>query len=376
MKPDRILNSGILPALLLGALALFLSLPRANAQGTDKLPAAPAPPKYKPKPTPTPPPPDPEADVVRISSSLVMVPVSVVDAQGQPVHGLKVGDFRLDEEGRTQEIAEIGNPDQVPLDIALLFDISSSVREKSIFTFQQTAAATFLRQVLKPMDRAAIFTIAEEPRLLQPLTSGEAAASTLMTIPTPPSNVPTAFYDAVNLAAQYLVKNSAERHRRVIVVISDGDDNFSNTVRDLSVAEARAGINGETTPASQRISLQNRHQQAVQEVERTIQRADATFYSINPGGPSIRLNQIAMRAQNGMVQMADATGGAAFVPDSEKGLVPVFEQIAAELRGQYLLLYYSNSQGGSQFRRIAVTVPTHSDLRIRARQGYYPKSKS
>ena len=136
------------------------------------------------------------------------------------------------------------------------------------------------------------------------------------------------------MAAKYLAKDSAERHRRVILVVSDGDDNFSNTVKDLSVAEARAELNGETTPASQRVSLQNRHQKAVQEVEHAIQRADITFYSINPGGPSIRLNQISMRAQSGMAAMADATGGAAFVPDTEKGLQPVFDQVAAELRGQ------------------------------------------
>ena len=376
MKPDRIFERAFLPALLLGALALFLWGTAATAQAPDKLPPAPPAPRYKPKPTPTPPPLDPEADVVRISSNLVMVPASVVDAKGQPVHGLQAGDFRLDEEGRTQQITEIGNPDQVPLDIALLLDISSSVREKSLFSFQQTAAASFLRQVLKPIDRAAVFTISDEPRLIQALAPAETAAATLMMVPPPHSNVPTAFYDAVTAATQYLVKNSAERHRRVIVVVSDGDDNFSNSVRDLSIAEARAGINGETTPASQLVSLQHRHQQAIQEVERTIQRADVTFYSINPGGPSIRLNQISMRAQEAMASMAEATAGNAFVPASEKGLEPVFNQIASELRGQYLLLYYSNSQStGGQFRRIAVAVPSHSELRVRARQGYYSKNK-
>jgi len=54
----------------------------------------------------------------------------------------------------------------------------------------------------------------------------------------------------------------------------------------------------------------------------------------------------------------------------------VFGEVAAELRGQYLLQYYSNSQAsGVQFRRIAVALPTHTDLRVRARQGYYPKGK-
>lgn len=371
-----------LTALMFGALAILMSARFTCAQRLRDLPPAPPPPKLKPKPTPTPtpaprPPRDDEiTDVVRVSSNLVMVPVSVVDNKSQPVRGLQVNDFRLNEEGRTQQIAEIGDPEQVPLDIALLFDISSSVREKSIFEFEQMAAATFLRQVLKPIDRAAVFTISDEPRLVVPFAPAETAAAKLLSIPAATTGVPTAFYDSVAAASQYLIKNSPERHRRVIVVISDGDDNFSNTVKNLSIAEARAAINGQITPASQRLSLQERHQQAVVEVERGLQRADATFYSINPSGASIQLNQISMRAQNGMASMADATGGTAFVPDSEKELEPVFRRVAAELRGQYLLLYYSNSEAtGGQFRHIAVAVPSRADLRVRARQGYFPKNR-
>jgi hypothetical protein len=54
----------------------------------------------------------------------------------------------------------------------------------------------------------------------------------------------------------------------------------------------------------------------------------------------------------------------------------VFGEIGAELRGQYLLLYYSNQQTpAGQFRSIEVSIPTHSDYRVRARQGYYPKQQ-
>jgi VWFA-related protein len=116
---------------------------------------------------------------------------------------------------------------------------------------------------------------------------------------------------------------------------------------------------------------------AVLEVQKAVQQADATFYSINPGGPSVHLNQMSTRAQNAMELIAEATGGTAFLPDGEKDLERVFSEIAAELRGQYLLLYYSNapSSAGGQFREIKVAVPTHSDFRVRARQGYYPKAK-
>jgi len=286
------------------------------------------------------------------------------------MHGLQLGDFRIEEQGRPQEIAELGNPDQVPLDIAILFDISSSVSEKGFFLFQQKAAASFLKQVLKPVDRAAIFTIADQPLLVEPLASAETAAAKFLTIPAATAPVPTAFYDTVSEAAKYLAANSAEHHRRVIVVISDGDDNFSNIVKDLTVAERRASENGEVTHAEER------RRRAVLEVEKAVQQADAAFYSINPGGQSVRLNEISMRAQTAMQSIAEATGGSAYVPDSDKDLERVFSEVAAELRGQYLLQYYSNSQSpGGQFRTIKVALPSHPEVRVRARQGYYPKAK-
>jgi len=363
------------PALLLAVLVLFCSYWSTSAQTIRDFP--PPPPAPTPKPTPTPAPPkDEDFEVIRVSSNLVMVPVSVVDAKGEPMRGLQVSDFRLNEEGQEQQIVEIGNPDEVPLDIAILFDVSSSVSQKGFFAFQQRAAASFLKQVLKPVDRAAVFTITAQPTLVSPLASAETAAAKLLTIPAASSPVPTAFYDTVMAAAKYLVEKSADRHRRVIVVISDGDDNFSNIVKDLTVAEYRASQKGQVTSAAAYQNLLERRRRAVLEVQRIVQQADAAFYSINPGGPSVHLNQISTRAQDAMESIAQSTGGTAYVPDGERDLERVFAEVAAELRGQYLLQYYSNSQSsGTQFRRIAVALPTHTELRVRARQGYYPKGK-
>src|SRR4030095_14330102 len=143
-------------AFAFGLLAIFVFSVNIYAQA---LPAAPPP--WKPKPTPTPKPPETEVlDVVRVTSNLIMVPVSVTDYQGQAIQGLKLEDFRLEEEGSVQQITELGDPEQVPLDIALLFDISSSVSQKGFFAFQQSAAAAFLKLVMKPVDRAAVFGIA------------------------------------------------------------------------------------------------------------------------------------------------------------------------------------------------------------------------
>jgi VWFA-related protein len=363
------------PAFLMGMLALFLSTPAAQGQGVKNLPAPPPP--WRAKPTPTPKPVEPEVitDVIRTNSNLVMVPVSVTDQTGNAVQGLQIADFRLQEEGNQQEISSLGDPEQVPLAIALLFDISSSVGTKGFFSSQQKAAATFLKLVMKPSDKAAIFTITGQPNLIQPLSSADASAAKMLGIPPAAASVPTAFYDTVDAAAKYLTENAPSTYRRVIVVLSDGDDNFSNRTRGLSLAEYNASQSGQATGT--RTALQAAHARAVAGVQKTVQQADAIFYSVNPGGPSIKLNLIAMRAERGMESIAEATGGTAFVPDSDADLERVFRQVAAELRGRYLLQYYADSEKipAGQFRRIQVSVPARNDVRVRARQGYYAKKQ-
>jgi Ca-activated chloride channel homolog len=366
------------PAFLIGVLALFLSTPTAQAQKTVKdLP--PPPPLWKPKPTPTPKPVEPEKieDVIRTNSNLVMVPVSVTDQTGNAVQGLQVTDFRLEEEGKQQEISGLGNPEQVPLAIALLFDISSSVSTKGFFASQQNAAATFLKLVMKPNDKAAIFTITGQPNLIQPLASAEASAAKMLSIPPATVSVPTAFYDTAAAAAKYLMENAPSNYRRVIIVLSDGDDNNSSLTRDQTIADYRDTTAGKQEALGTRTGLIQAHARAVAGVQKAVQQADAIFYSVNPGGPSIKLNMIAMRAEKGMEAIAETTGGTAFVPDSDADLERVFRQVAAELRGQYLLQYYADSEKvpAGQFRKIQVAVPARNDVRVRARQGYYAKKQ-
>ncbi|MDQ3252420.1 MAG: VWA domain-containing protein [Acidobacteriota bacterium] len=349
---------------LILVLILLTSLTTDAAGQTTQTPKQQNPPAGK--PSPSPPVEDDDGEVIRVTSNLIVVPVSVTDARGEPVQGLKVADFRLAEEGRQQEIAQVGDAEQVPLDIAILFDVSSSVTKK--FEFQKQAAAGFLKQVLKPVDRAAIFTIAEKARMEQGLASAEIATAKLMTIPAADKPTGTAFYDSVTAAAKYLVENAPGRHRRVILVISDGEDNFSDKLRQSTLDEVRGGGNLLTAREKQ----QALHRSALQEVLREVQRADAVFYSINPSGMSIRMNVISKRAQEGMQEVADATGGSSFVPEEIEDLETVFRRIAAELRAQYLLQYYSKTEARKgTFLRIKVQSPTQPELRIRARQGYY-----
>lgn len=277
-------------------------------------------------------------EVIRVTSNLIVVPVSVTNAQGQSVQGLTVKDFRLEENGQPREIAQLGDPDQVPVELALLVDVSGSTRNR--FAFQREAAQRFLKQVLKTTDRATVFAIDMTPRLEQTRAEAETAAAKLSAIE--PTTQPTAFYDTVAAAARYLRNSTPGRHRRVIIAISDGEDTFSEETKSIT--------------------------QALNEV----QRADTVFYSINPSGQALRLNLISRRGQSEMESLAAATGGAAFVPEAIEDLDAVFNRIAAELRSQYLLEYYTRNQAApGAFLSIKVQVPQKPELSIRARQGFY-----
>jgi Ca-activated chloride channel family protein len=279
-----------------------------------------------------------EDEVVKVSSNLVVVPVSVTDARGRPVDGLTAKDFRLEEEGRPQEIAALGDPEQVPLELAVLIDVSGSVKER--FGFEKDAAALFIQSVLKPADRAVLYAIDQTPRLEQTRAGADEIAAKLRAIEF--TDLTTAFYDTVVDAAHYLAASTPAQHRRVILVISDGEDTYSEKVR------------------------------SIEETVSAVQRADAIFYSINPPGETPVLDLLGKRGQNEMQALATATGGTAFAPERIENLSAVFQQIAAELRSQYLLEYYgeSNAPVGS-FLRIRVQVPKQPGLSIRARQGYY-----
>ena len=340
--------------------------PSPASQNIQEMGEPPVRPTPTPKPKPTPPPPkDEDYEVVRVTSNLVVVPVSVTDAKGQPVLGLKTTDFRLQEEGRPQEIAQMGDPEQVPLDIAVLLDVSSSVEAR--FSFEQQAAASFLKQVLKTGDRATVFAIDDRPRHIQELTSAERASKQIMGVA--PAKGFTAFFDTVLAASRYLEKASTGARRRVIVVISDGDD----TARILDASKVQS--KGERLLTQMEAQLKF-IQQSQQEVQREVQRAEVTFYSINPSGQTMHLNVRTARAEEGMEGLAKVTGGAAFVPGQAEELSAIFSRIAAELRSQYLLQYYSTNESPTgTFLRIRVDTPARPQLRVRARQGYYAKRK-
>jgi len=279
--------------------------------------------------------------VIRVSTNLVMVPVSVTDAAGRAVQNLKQDDFQIIEDGNSEAISKMAEAGQSPLQLVLLLDLSRSVNSK--FEFEQQAAIRFLKKVMKPGDSVSILSFNDKPQIrLRNSTSLSEAIQDLLELR--PTESATAFYDSVVASFRLLRESSIPEARKAEIVLSDGEDNRS----DRTIADAF----------------------------REVQRSDTILYSINPGGNSIRLNEISLKGQQELTSLANETGGSAFVSDESSNLDEIFGRIATELRAQYLLAYYSsNPHLDGKFRRIVVSIPGRPDLRIHARQGYYAVEK-
>jgi VWFA-related protein len=333
-----------------------------------------------------------EEGVIKVDSRLVVVPVSVVDQNGEPVLGLKAENFQVKEENQPQTIDSVGNAENVPLEIALLFDISAS--SDAMFKFQQETAAKFLKDVLRPEDRATIFTIGKSSTLVQARDTAEMSMIAVRTIT--PTKEQTAFYDSVREAANYLAKNAPQGRRKVIVIISDGDDTNSDGVLKAIWAAERKIADDVVGEKLRDIRVRARDTaKAVEQVKvlKALQDADSVLYAINPGGNSIQLNKMAVFGQENLQKFADETGGTAFLPKFQpvetkdtmqnsvnirkntEMLERIFRQLANELRAQYLVQYYSESDFPlNKYVKLDVGLQTPGKVRVRARQGYYVKN--
>jgi len=346
------------------------------------------------KPTP-PPNVEDDGEIIKVESRLVVVPVSVLDASGQPVLGLKAQDFRILEENKSQEIAQVSDAEKVPLEIALLFDVSAST--DAMFQFEQETAAKFLQEVMRSEDRATVFTIGANPVMIQGRDSAEKSAIAIKSIQ--PTKSFTAFYDSLAAAADYLQKNAPQGRRKVIVVISDGEDTNSERIRNSiqnSYKSLGKKIDTLDSKSLYQLTVKTRNEASLREQNRvlqTLQNADSVFYSINPAGNSYQLNKGSIFGQSNLQKFADETGGTAFLPkllpvdlkDQSQNtqnfrkngdiLITIFRQLANELRAQYLVQYYSEGEfPNNKYVKLNVGLNNPSNHRLRARQGYFVKN--
>lgn len=276
---------------------------------------------------------DTDGEVVRISSSLVPVPASVLDAQGRVVTDLRMEDFELLVDGRVRPVGDFSHA-ETPVSIALLFDNSSSLNLTR--EFERKAGIEFLRSVVRKVDRAAVYSISTTPELAQGLTN-DVRALVRTVEGFGKAEGATALFDTIAAAADYLKQ---QKTRKVIVIVSDGTDTISNLDFDQTLA--------------------------------TVLASDCQVYAVQTGNsPNANLRDLA--GERRLQEFAEQTGGEVFIPHSVPELNAAFNQIAADLSQQYVLSYYPDSAEprDGRFRSFTLNVKTRPNLRVRTRKGYY-----
>ena len=280
----------------------------------------------------------PQTTTFRVATDLVLTPVLVEDAEGTPVRDLKLEDFEIEENGISVGAARLGKPGEAPLELGLLFDTSGSMISR--FDVQRHAAIRFLKRIMRPIDSVFLLSISNTPIILQNRTSSlEVAVQAANNIPS--TSQATAFYNSIVKAARMLQEQTMSEARRVMIALSDGEDNRS---------------------------LENELKDAL----RGLQSADCLFYSINPKGRTYQLGYLGRHAQESMEVMAQQTGGKAFVFNEEEELTEFYDRIADELQNQYLLGYHSPATSSANiYRQIVIKVRGRPELQVKARPGYY-----
>jgi VWFA-related protein len=308
--------------------ALLMSLLAAGlvAQDTAQKPPATA------SPNPTSP------EKIRVRVELVNVLMTVTDKKNRMVLDLTKDDFRLFEDGKAQTIRFFTRESDLPLRIGLLIDTSNSIRDR--LRFEQEAAIDFLNAALRPgKDLAYVLAFDVEPQLVQDYTDNmEKLSDAIRKLQ---AGGVTSLYDAIYLACKdkMLIFPPPEPYlRRVMIVVSDGQDNQSEHTREEALAMA--------------------------------QRAEVTIYTI-----STNRTGIPSRGDKVLRRLSEETGGRAFFPFEASELATNFQEIARELRSQYSLAYVStNTARDGTFRNIAIE-PLDKRLHIRAKTGYFAASQ-
>jgi Ca-activated chloride channel family protein len=276
--------------------------------------------------------------IIRTEVGLVNINFTVIDKNGRPVRGLKADDFQVFDNKVPQKIeyffeyASKGKGTEVPLTIALLIDTSASVKNK--LEFEKATAAEFFQDILRPKkDLALIIQFDSEVNLVQDFTQNH--NDLLDALESLKAGNSTAFYDAVFLAADEKLKE--ETGRKVMVVITDGDDTSSKVSKEEAIEAA--------------------------------QRGDVLIYGIG-----VQTEDSTFRA---LKKFAEETGGAFFSPHATKSEIrDAFRSIGEDIQGQYSLAYSLNSRKDGSYHSIEIRSKV-SGVKVRARKGYYvPKAAS
>ncbi len=269
-----------------------------------------------------------DEDVVRVNSDLVVLNVTVTDAQGLYVHKLSRPDFKIFEDGREQRIS-LFSVEETPFAAAVLLDTSGSMESR--LTLARAAAVRFL-DGLREEDVASVYHFDSEVEQLSDFRAGRDLPPVAFDLG---SKGMTALNDAVLRAAKDLARRPEKR--RAIIVLSDGADTKSGATQEKALNAALA--------------------------------ANATIYTVDMADP--QMNQMERMSASGALKMyANKSGGRFVSKPGGRALDDAFREILQELSNQYTLGYRpSNTARDGRWRAIQLKL-SRPELSARTRNGY------
>src|SRR5215813_1353399 len=310
------------------------------------------------------PPPQNQQDAQRsqvtipVRVNLVNVLATVLNRRNKLVSDLTKEDFKVTDDGVTQDIRFFSQQSDIPLRIGLLLDTSNSIRDR--IKFEQDAAVNFLYTVLRRgKDQAFAMTFDDEPQMIQGFTgdTGMLRDHILKTR----AGGGTAVYDAIYDACAKHLSNpplppgdQPDTVRRVMILISDGEDNLSDHTRAEAIEMAqRTGVVIYTISTS--------IQWVTTTAEKDCRATGTCKYHLTDGDKVLQ-------------GLAEETGGRSFYPYHVDDLDQSFQDIGDELRNQYQITYNpSNFVPNGKYHRIKIDTPKFNGYQVRARRGYYAR---
>ncbi len=274
---------------------------------------------------------------IQVYSREVDLIFTVTDKKGAFVTGLQQQNFGLLDNGRPPErVVRFTQQTNLPLRVGIMLDTSSSIRQR--FQFEQQAATDFLLQVLHPTDRAFVEGFDVQTDVEQDFTNRIDLLNTGISKLRPGGG--TALFDSLYKTCrdQMLTLQQTTDVRKALVLVSDGDDDYSRATETDAI--------------------------------KMCQRAETIVYTISTNtGPSKD------KGDDVLQQISDATGGQAFFPTRIQDVAQGFLNIEAELRSQYSLVYVpANFKQDGSFRTIYLHC-LDQRFAVRTKKGYFaPKA--
>jgi Ca-activated chloride channel homolog len=267
---------------------------------------------------------------------LVNVVFTVMNDEGKFVKDLTQNQFRiLDNNKPPKEITSFEPQTGLPMRVGVLIDASNSIRDR--FKFEQQAAIEFVQQSLNPdTDKAMVLAFDEIYEVMQDFTNDLDKLSSGIRKISPGGS--TALWDSVYYTCRekLMKEGSTNPVRRVIVLISDGNDTQSRVYRKEAIDMA--------------------------------QRAEVAIFTI-----STSLGTSNSEGDHNLQLLADTTGGRAFFPTKLQDVEDAFVSIQHELRSQYSVSYKPQDfVPNGQYRTISIKT-LHHDYKVRAKKGYYTR---